>query len=84
MILEIMIENDRGQTPSVSELEDWAAQYDLTMPVLADEDLVIYNYAEASGSGGSVGLPFTVVMKEGVVIESIASGSQLNKVTRSF
>jgi hypothetical protein len=52
--------------------------------VLADEDLIIYDYANANGSGGSIGLPFTVVMGEGLVIESVAAGSQLNKVTRAL
>jgi hypothetical protein len=84
MILEIMIENNSGGTPSVSDLESWANRYDMTMPVLADEDLIIYDYANANGSGGSIGLPFTVVMGEGLVIESVAAGSQLNKVTRAL
>ncbi len=84
MILEIMIENNSGGTPSVSDLESWASRYDMTMPVLADEDLIIYDYASANGSGGSIGLPFTVVMGEGLVIESVMAGSQLNKVTRGL
>jgi hypothetical protein len=82
MILEVMIENDRGATPSVKELGTWADRYGLTMPVLADADLVIWDYA--AETGGSVGLPFTVVMDHGVVIDSIASGSQLNKAIRAL
>jgi peroxiredoxin len=82
MILEVMIENDRGATPSVKELGTWADRYGLTMPVLADEDLLIWSYA--ADMGGSVGLPFTVIMKEGVIIGSIANGSQLNKAIRQL
>jgi peroxiredoxin len=82
MILEVMIENDRGVTPSVKELGTWADRYGLTMPVLADEDLLIWSYA--ADMGGSVGLPFTVIMKEGVIIDSIANGSQLNKAIRQL
>ena len=84
MILEIMIENNNGQTPSVSDLETWADRYSLTMPVLSDADQIIYDFASASGSGGSIGLPFTVVMKDGLVVDSIAGGSQLNKAVRSL
>lgn len=84
MILEIMIENNNGKTPSVSDLETWTDRYSLTMPVLSDADQVIYDFVSASGSGGSIGLPFTVVMKDGLVVDSIASGSQLNKAVRSL
>lgn len=78
MVLEVMIENMDQQTPSKSELEDWADNYGLTVPVLADEELVIWNYA----GGGSVGLPYTVVIDRGVVIDSIASGSQSSKALK--
>ena len=76
MVLEVMIENERYKTPSVADLGEWADDYRLTMPVLADADLVIYNYAEGVSQ---IGLPFTVVIDRGMVIKSIASGSQESK-----
>ncbi len=71
MFLEIMIENNDSVTPSVDELGEWADTYGLTMPVLADQDeAVMYTYAS-----GSIGLPYTVLLDRGVVVESVGSAS---------
>ena len=78
MVLEVMIENNQSQTPKVKELGQWADTYGLTMPVLADKDLEIWNYA----GGGSVGLPFTVVMDRGLVIDTIMSGANEERATK--
>ncbi len=73
MVLEVMIETENYTVPEQADLERWANKYDLTMPVLSDEDGLIWDYA--SGEGGSIGLPFTVVMDRGVVIDTIQSGA---------
>lgn len=76
MIIEAITEIDDGSAPSTEDLVTWADTYGLTMPVVADEgSALMWQYA--ADEGGSVGLPFTVVIDRGVVIESIASGTQV-------
>lgn len=71
MFLEIIIENNDSESPSVDELGEWADTYGLTMPVLADAgSSVLYTYAS-----GSIGLPYTVLLDRGVVVESVGSAS---------
>ncbi len=82
MVLETMIETEDGSVPKTRDLERWADTYGLTMPVLADPSGgTMWSYA---GGSGSVGLPFTVVIDRGVVIDSIATGSQESAVERRF
>jgi hypothetical protein len=64
----VVIENERSKPPSTQELSDWADKYGMTFPVLSDKEGVIWNYAE----GGSVGLPFKILMDDGVEIVSKA------------
>ena len=73
MVLEVITENLDSQVPSQEDLVGWRDEYGMTMPVMADEDGTMWSYAEGMSS---VGLPFTVVVDHGLVIESIASGSQ--------
>ena len=68
MLIDVVIENERSKPPSEKELADWADTYGMTFPVLSDEDGVIWNYAE----GGSVGLPFKILMDDGAEIVSKA------------
>jgi hypothetical protein len=75
MILEVIIENDASQVPSQDDLKSWADEFGLTMPVLADEESILYEYA----SGGSVGLPYTVVLDRGVVIDTIMAGANSSR-----
>jgi len=71
MFLEIIIENNDSESPSVDDLTEWADTYGLTMPVLADAgSSVLYTYAS-----GSIGLPYTVLLDRGVVVESVGSAS---------
>jgi hypothetical protein len=79
MVLEVMIENNQSRTPKVSELEDWADNYGLTMPVLADADLQMWNYADGMSQ---VGLPFTVVLDRGVVIDTTTSGANDSRAVK--
>ncbi len=68
MLLEIIIENNAGRSPSLSDLQSWANQYDLTMPVLADPGATtMWNFADGQSS---VGLPFTVLIDHGVVSDT--------------
>jgi hypothetical protein len=73
MVLEIITENNDGEVPSQEDLQWWAGEYDLTMPVLADAEGIMWDYA--ADEGGSVGLPFTVVVDRGEKIDTIMSGA---------
>ena len=82
MVLEVMIETEDGSVPKTRDLEDWADTHGLTMPVLADANSEqMWSYASGMSE---VGLPFTVVLDEGVVIDTIAMGSQESAVVRKF
>ena len=66
MVLEIIIEDESSNAPDNDDLVSWADQYGLTMPVLADpQSTTLYSFAS-----GGVGLPFTVLLDRGVVVES--------------
>lgn len=71
MFLEVIIENNESEVPSVEDLGEWAGTYGLTMPVLADANSVLYDFA----TGGSVGLPYTVLLDRGAVVDSVATAS---------
>lgn len=73
MILEIITETEDYATPEQADLQEWADTYGLTMPVLADAEDLMWDYA--ADEGGSVGLPFTVVIDRGMVIDTIQSGA---------
>ena len=66
MLINVVIENERYKAPSEEELADWADEHGMSFPVLSDEDQVIWDYAE----GGSVGLPFKILMDDGAEIVS--------------
>ena len=67
MVVEVMTEKVDGSPADVDTLNTWADEYGLTLPVLADPNsTTLWTYA----SGGSVGLPFTVVLDRGMVVHS--------------
>ena len=71
MFLEIIIENEESQPASLEEIQEWADTYSMTMPVLSDANsTVLYTFAS-----GSIGLPYTVLLDRGVVVESVGSAS---------
>jgi peroxiredoxin len=74
MVLEILIEDMRGDTPDETDLAKWANTYDLTMPVLSDE-----GYRAYSNFGGAAAgyIPYMVIIDEGVVITKL-DGSERN------
>lgn len=77
MIVSAITEIDDGTAPATEDLVTWADTHGLTFPVVADpESALMWKYA--ADMDGSVGLPFTVVIDRGVVIDSIASGTQVS------
>lgn len=71
MFLEIMTENNDGDVPSTADLTEWATTYGLTMPVLADSEGVMWQFA----TSGSVGYPYTILLDRGVVVESVGTAN---------
>ena len=63
-------ENNQGGTPSQSELQWWANQYNLTHPVVADpgfNETVQYLYGDPNFNG-SFGLPNMQLLSSGMVV----------------
>ncbi len=77
MILEVITETEDYSIPEQADLKEWADTYGLTMPVLADAESLLWDYA--ADEGGSVGLPFTVVIDRGMVIDTIMSGANSSR-----
>ena len=77
MVLEVITETADYSVPEQADLQEWADTYGLTMPVLADAEQLLWTYA--ADEGGSVGLPFTVVIDRGVVIDTIQSGANTSR-----
>ena len=71
----MMAENNSGQTPSQSELMQWANTYGLTHPVVADGGFnTVFNYIGTTGTN-SIGLPNMQLLAPGMsVIEVNAAG----------
>lgn len=68
MFLEVMIEDNNGGDVDQAELNEWADRYGLTMPVISDPGSnTMYSYA----TGGTVYLPFIVLLDKGVVVKEI-------------
>lgn len=73
MVLEIMIEDNSSGRVDEAELVQWADNYGLTMPVLSDPNGgTMWSYA----GGGSIGLPFTLLMDRGVIIADATSPTE--------
>ena len=68
IFLEVMIEDENYQPCDLEDLQRWTNQYHLTMPVLSDPNSSTM-WSFASGQG-SVGLPYTILIDHGAVIES--------------
>ena len=70
MFLEVMIEDNNGGTVDQDELNEWVDTYGLTMPVISDPgSTTMWSYA----NGGSVGLPYMVLLDRGAVVEEIGN-----------
>lgn len=68
MVMNVIIEDESGNPPSQAELGVWASTFGLTIPVVADPGAAtLFSYA----TSGSIGLPFTVLLDRGVVVENV-------------
>ena len=66
-----MAENYNYQTPTTSDLMDWANTYGITHPVVADSsfnEAVSYLWANPNFNG-SIGLPNMQLLSPGMVVE---------------
>lgn len=71
MVIDMIIENNDGNTPSVDDLAWWADQYKVKIPVVADEgEAVVAHYVS-----GSYGLPYKVLLDRGVVVKKIGDAT---------
>jgi len=62
MMMNVMIENNDHVTPSVEDLADWADNYGMTFPVVADDGgTEFYKYTTG-------GLPTMVLLDRGMLI----------------
>ena len=69
MVINAIIENNERQAPSQDDLNEWVNTYGLTIPVVADAgSTTMWSYASG---GGSVGLPFAVLIDRGVVVNDV-------------
>ncbi len=69
MVINAIIENEQRTAPSQDDLNYWVNTYGLTFPVVADAgSTTMWSYASG---GGSVGLPFAVLIDRGVVVNDV-------------
>ena len=62
IVITLLGENSAGATPSQSELEDWANQFGLTHPVVADAG---FGVTASFVTGGTIGLPSMDLIEAG-------------------
>jgi hypothetical protein len=65
LFMNIIIEDGESNPPDQADLEEWAGEFGLTFPVLADPDSSIF-WRYSSG-----GLPTILLIDKGVVLESV-------------
>jgi len=71
MVVTFMGESNQGNEPSASDLTDWVETHNLQHPVAADPGFAVAEMFGASNSNGSLGLPFNVVIRRGMIIDGI-------------
>ena len=72
IVITLLAENDYGQTASQSDLQQWANDYGLSHPVLADVNFDVtagYMFANSSFNG-SIALPNMQLLSGGMVVET--------------
>ena len=77
-VITLLGENNQGQPPSLSELQQWASDFGLSHPVLSDGGFgatAAYLWADPSFTG-SIYLPNMQMVSDGMVVE--VSNSQLS------
>ena len=76
-VITLLGENGQGQAPSVADLQQWASNFGVSHPVLADVDFyTTANYLWANANfNGNFYLPNMQLLSQGMVVE--VSNSQL-------
>ena len=71
-VITLLGENNQGQMPSVSDLQQWASDYGINHPVLADVDFsATANYLWGNPNfNGNFYLPNMQLLSEGMVVET--------------
>lgn len=65
LVITLLGENERGQTPSRSDLQGWASAFGIDHPVVADPG---FGVASRFVNGGSLYLPSTSLLGEGLEV----------------
>lgn len=68
IVLQLMAEEETGDTPSVNDLESWAERYELGFPVLMDAGWKIGSRFELDGS-----IPSWTLLAPGMIVASVDS-----------
>jgi hypothetical protein len=68
MVMNVIIEDLYGNPVDQAGLQDWADEFGLTMPVVSDPS---GSYMWSHVEGGSVGLPYAILLDRGVVIDTL-------------
>jgi hypothetical protein len=63
MIISLMAENAASTTPSTDDLNEWASEYGLSTPVVADTNWGVNNRFEEDG-----GIPTTTLLGPGAEV----------------
>ncbi len=74
MLIEAIIENNESVTPTQDDLVDWADNYGMTFPVVADDGAsVMWRYSDG-------GLPTLVLIDHGMVLDSVNEGAHESEI----
>lgn len=65
IVITLLGEDTGGSTPSQAELEDWADQFGIDHPVVADEG---FSVTSRFVDGGTIGLPSMTLLEAGAEI----------------
>jgi len=74
MVITLVIESNTGAATQ-ADAAQWASDYGLTFPVLADPNNTGYNYLGTDPSiSGSYGLPNSQLLSPGMKVEKVNGG----------
>lgn len=73
IVLNVIIEDENSEEVDQGELQDWADNYGLTMPVVYDP-AGAYMWSHLEGAS-SVGLPYMEVLAPGAAIDTLGYAS---------
>lgn len=73
MVMNVIIEDENYEEADLADLEAWSGEYGLTMPVVSDPGgAYMWTYL---GGGGSVNLPFMVLLLRGEVVDTVGTAT---------